>query len=75
MNRDRVKAAALIRKVSDFRSEGQTGRRNVKAIILTVDAPAAGKREADEKVKAEVVLVRPPFTLRWRLYWLTKSGI
>ncbi|KAF9518488.1 hypothetical protein BS47DRAFT_1370996 [Hydnum rufescens UP504] len=47
MNRDRPKSSALIKK---------NGARIFKAIILTVDAPWPGKREADERVKNEVVL-------------------
>ncbi|KDQ21621.1 hypothetical protein BOTBODRAFT_99401 [Botryobasidium botryosum FD-172 SS1] len=48
VNRDRSKSEALVKNVT---ASGKFG-----AIVVTVDAHVAGKREADEKVKAEVVL-------------------
>lgn len=50
MNRDRSKSETLIKNVAASRKFG--------AIVVTVDAHAPGKREADERVKAEGVLVR-----------------
>lgn len=45
VNRDRAKSAELIRKCS--------ANPNIKAIFVTVDAAWPGKREADERVKAD----------------------
>lgn len=64
MNRDRPKSSALIQKIASMRSL-KTGARIFKAIVLTVDAPWPGKREADEKIKSQVVLVS-------RLYILSR---
>lgn len=58
MNRDRPKSTALLRKIASYRaSQHPLQPRLFKAIIVTVDCPAPGKREPDEKVKAEVELV------------------
>ncbi|EAW10167.1 FMN-dependent alpha-hydroxy acid dehydrogenase [Aspergillus clavatus NRRL 1] len=51
VNRDREKSAALLRKCS--------ANPNVKAIFVTVDAAWPGKREADERVKADENLSVP----------------
>ncbi|KAL4809047.1 FMN-dependent dehydrogenase-domain-containing protein [Aspergillus unguis] len=51
VNRDREKSAALLRKCS--------ANPNVKAIFVTVDAAWPGKREADERVKADESLSVP----------------
>ncbi|KAL1968812.1 hypothetical protein VTN77DRAFT_1173 [Rasamsonia byssochlamydoides] len=45
VNRDREKSAALLHKISSIP--------NVKAVFVTVDAAWPGKREADERVKAD----------------------
>ncbi|KAJ5184024.1 hypothetical protein N7492_001640 [Penicillium capsulatum] len=45
VNRDREKSAALLRQCS--------ANPNIKAIFVTVDAAWPGKREADERVKAD----------------------
>ncbi|KAF2231266.1 hypothetical protein EV356DRAFT_452428 [Viridothelium virens] len=50
VNRERAKSEALLREVEAL---------GVKAVVLTVDAPVAGKREADERVKAEGGLRAP----------------
>lgn len=50
VNKDRSKSEALIRQVQKL---------GVKAIFVTVDAPVAGKREADERVKADEFLGTP----------------
>ncbi len=61
MNRDRAKSTALLQKIASYRaasrSSSKDGKRCIRAIIVTVDAPTPGKREADEKTKSEVVLV------------------
>ncbi|KAL4889030.1 FMN-dependent dehydrogenase-domain-containing protein [Aspergillus ambiguus] len=51
VNRDREKSAALLRQCS--------ANPNVKAIFVTVDAAWPGKREADERVKADESLSVP----------------
>ncbi|KAJ5484984.1 hypothetical protein N7539_004972 [Penicillium diatomitis] len=51
VNRDRAKSAALLRQCSD--------NPNIKAIFVTVDAAWPGKREADERVKADEGLSVP----------------
>ncbi|KAF3399914.1 Cytochrome b2 [Penicillium rolfsii] len=51
VNRDREKSAALLRQCSD--------NPNIKAIFVTVDAAWPGKREADERVKADESLSVP----------------
>ncbi|KAE8146704.1 FMN-dependent dehydrogenase-domain-containing protein [Aspergillus avenaceus] len=51
VNRDREKSAALLRQCS--------ANPNVKAIFVTVDAAWPGKREADERVKADETLSVP----------------
>lgn len=50
VDRKRNKSEALIKKIE---SMGQ-----LKAIFVTVDAAAPGKREADERSRAEVEVVR-----------------
>jgi isopentenyl diphosphate isomerase/L-lactate dehydrogenase-like FMN-dependent dehydrogenase len=59
MNRDRSKSTAILQKVAAMR--GQEGQRLFKAVVLTVDAPAPGKREPDEKAQAAITLVRVIF--------------
>ncbi|KAI3051533.1 hypothetical protein CBS147353_11585 [Aspergillus niger] len=49
VNRDRAKSAALFRQCS--------ANPNVKAIFVTVDAAWPGKREANERVKADETLI------------------
>ncbi|CAG8891096.1 unnamed protein product [Penicillium egyptiacum] len=51
VNRDRAKSAALLRQCST--------NPNIKAIFVTVDAAWPGKREADERVKADESLSVP----------------
>ncbi|PYH34394.1 FMN-dependent alpha-hydroxy acid dehydrogenase [Aspergillus neoniger CBS 115656] len=51
VNRDRAKSAALLRQCS--------ANPNVKGIFITVDAAWPGKREADERVKADETLSVP----------------
>ncbi|KAJ5326009.1 uncharacterized protein MYU51_000849 [Penicillium brevicompactum] len=51
VNRDREKSAALLRQCS--------ANPNIKAIFVTVDAAWPGKREADERVKADESLSVP----------------
>ncbi|KAJ9191262.1 hypothetical protein DTO021D3_5503 [Paecilomyces variotii] len=51
VNRDRQKSAALLRQCSN--------NPNIKAIFVTVDAAWPGKREADERVKADESLSVP----------------
>jgi L-lactate dehydrogenase (cytochrome) len=51
VNRDREKSAALLHKISSIP--------NVKAVFVTVDAAWPGKREADERVKADESLSVP----------------
>ena len=54
VDRQRAKSEALVRKVEAL------GR--LKAVFVTVDAAAPGKREADERGRAEIEVVRscPP---------------
>lgn len=56
VDKKREKSEALIRKIEDL------GR--LKAIFVTVDAAAPGKREADERGKAEIEVVSPGVGLR-----------
>ncbi|KAJ5747792.1 uncharacterized protein N7511_009488 [Penicillium nucicola] len=51
VNRDRAKSAALLRQCN--------ANPNIKAIFVTVDAAWPGKREADERVKADETLSVP----------------
>ncbi|OOQ82121.1 Cytochrome b2, mitochondrial [Penicillium brasilianum] len=51
VNRDRAKSVALLRQCSE--------NPNIKAIFVTVDAAWPGKREADERVKADESLSVP----------------
>lgn len=50
VDKQREKSAKLLRHAQDL---------GVKAIFLTVDAPVPGKREADERVKADETLSTP----------------
>jgi L-lactate dehydrogenase (cytochrome) len=50
VDKQREKSVALLRKVEALGAKG---------ILVTVDAPVAGKREADERVKADEGLVAP----------------
>lgn len=60
MNKDRSKSTKLLQRVASYRSRNATdGKGLVKAVILTVDAPAPGKREPDEKIKLESGMVSP----------------
>lgn len=54
VNRDREKSAVLLRQCS--------ANPNIKAIFVTVDAAAPGKREADERVKADETISVPMST-------------
>ncbi|KAF8333154.1 FMN-dependent dehydrogenase-domain-containing protein [Cantharellus anzutake] len=60
MNKDRRKSTALLQKVASYHASPTPSsifeKKNVRAVIVTVDSPAPGKREADERVKAEVSL-------------------
>lgn len=51
VNRDRAKSADILRMLNS--------KPNIAAIMLTVDAATAGKREADERVKADENLSVP----------------
>jgi hypothetical protein len=57
VDKKREKSEALIRKIEDL------GR--LKAIFVTVDAAAPGKREADERGKAEIEVVSPGIGLKF----------
>ena len=48
VDRNRSKTEALLKKINSL---------GLKAIFVTVDAAAPGKREADERSRAEVELV------------------
>lgn len=50
MDKNREKSEKLLRQVS---------KRGAKAIFLTVDAPVTGKREADERIKADETVGSP----------------
>ncbi|KAF2998400.1 hypothetical protein E8E14_003771 [Neopestalotiopsis sp. 37M] len=50
MNKDRKKSVEQLRQVTE---------RGAKAIFLTVDAPVTGKREADERIKADESVASP----------------
>jgi L-lactate dehydrogenase (cytochrome) len=50
VDKERHKSEALLRKVEEL---------GVKAVFVTVDAPIPGKREADERVKADENIVTP----------------
>lgn len=52
VDRQRHKTEALMKKIE------QSGQ--IKGYFVTVDAAAPGKREADERSRAEVEVVRPP---------------
>lgn len=60
VDRKREKSEALIRKIE--------GLERLKGIFVTVDAAAPGKREADERGKAEIEVVsRESIRVDWRL--------
>lgn len=50
VDRNRPKTEALLSKIEGL---------GMKALFVTVDAAAPGKREADERSRAEVEVVRP----------------
>ncbi len=50
MNQDRQKAAELIAKVTSL---------GVKAIFVTVDAAGRGKRESDERLRTDEIIIHP----------------
>lgn len=50
MNKDRAKSAAQLREVAG---------RGAAAVFLTVDAPVTGKREADERIRADESVASP----------------
>ena len=52
VDRNRPKTEALLEKINGM---------GMKAIFVTVDAAAPGKREADERSRAEVEVVSHPF--------------
>ncbi|EXJ63536.1 L-lactate dehydrogenase (cytochrome) [Cladophialophora psammophila CBS 110553] len=54
VNRERPKSEQLLRKIHQLK--------NVRAIFVTTDAAAAGKREADERVKADETIQNPMMT-------------
>lgn len=49
VDRQRHKSEELIRKIESFNQ--------LKAIFVTVDAAAPGKREADERARADIEVV------------------
>ena len=51
VDRNRPKTEALLEKINGM---------GMKALFVTVDAAAPGKREADERSRAEVEVVRSP---------------
>ncbi|OAP56788.1 hypothetical protein AYL99_08900 [Fonsecaea erecta] len=51
VNRERPKSEQLLRSVHQHK--------NIRAIFVTTDAAAAGKREADERVKADETIQNP----------------
>ncbi|KAF2840664.1 hypothetical protein M501DRAFT_950978, partial [Patellaria atrata CBS 101060] len=51
VNKDRPKTAALLKTINSLS--------NVKAIFVTIDAPTIGKRESDERVRADESLSAP----------------
>ncbi|KAI9815102.1 MAG: Cytochrome b5 domain-containing protein 1 [Pycnora praestabilis] len=50
VNKDRSKSEALLKQVKAF---------GIKAVFVTVDAPVPGKREEDERVKADENIASP----------------
>lgn len=54
VDRQRHKSEALLRKIH--------AQKNITAIFVTTDAAAAGKREADERVKADESIQNPMMT-------------
>jgi L-lactate dehydrogenase (cytochrome) len=58
VDRNRPKTEALIRKINGL---------GLKGIFVTVDAAAPGKREADERSRAEVEMVGPSYRLSERV--------
>ncbi len=54
VNRERNKSEDLLRKIHSHR--------NIRGIFVTTDAAAAGKREADERVKADESIQNPMMT-------------
>lgn len=54
VDRQRHKSEALLRKI--------TSHNNITGIFVTTDAAAAGKREADERVKADETIQNPMMT-------------
>ncbi|KAL2428924.1 L-lactate dehydrogenase (cytochrome) [Exophiala dermatitidis] len=56
VNRERHKSEALLRHIHSHS--------NIKAIFVTTDAAAAGKREADERVKADETIQNPMMTTK-----------
>lgn len=55
VNRNRAKSEALLRQVWDL---------GIRTVFLTVDAPVSGKREADERVKADESLNTPMSSMK-----------
>jgi len=51
VDRNRPKTEALLERINGM---------GMKAVFVTVDAAAPGKREADERSRAEVEVVRVP---------------
>jgi len=51
VDKRKEKTNGLLRKIKSHK--------NIKAVMITVDAAAAGKREADERVKADESIVNP----------------
>ena len=49
MNRDRAKARETLEQIMALRPR-------IRAIMVTIDAPVPGKREADERLKADVTI-------------------
>ena len=55
VNRDRTKSEALLKQVWEL---------GIRTVFLTVDAPVSGKREADERVKADESLNTPMSSMK-----------
>jgi L-lactate dehydrogenase (cytochrome) len=72
VDKKRHKSEALVEKIN--------GHKQLKAIFVTVDASAPGKREKDERLRSAVAVVRK--AQRWRsrgatdlLCWVYHAGI
>jgi L-lactate dehydrogenase (cytochrome) len=50
VDKDRVKSESLLRQIQSL---------GIRAVFVTVDAPVPGKREADERIRADESLISP----------------